>query len=766
MKDKAELARWSSVFTTFFVVDSLFLIILIVETAMRYRAAKTPRAFIGSVGNICDLLVMLSSTVSVLSLAMEASSRISSLCAAFWCIRIFRFLRLAHWVPELAVLSYATSSAGRLFFWSVVLLVTVVYAVALPCTILIGYAPSLSDDEQTQDYFGSISASMFTLFTFVTLEDWPSVTRHLMQRDILGPIVGIFTVAFILLTHIALLGFITGVFQQTVSKTATELSSRNMNKLMRERTNTAKTLSRLFDSIDKDGNGTVSLQELMTAVTETDEASQMLSDLRISLLEVEEFYHLIDFDGDGVLTKAELIEGFRCLKEGNATAKQVLALQHDMHNMWHSLQRRTQALEGCVTESHKLMISDRKQTKDTTKDTTASTTEQLVRDLATKMEEKLAALQKSFHESCKQMERTCKECSASAVEATSAMAASVEQRQSLLTEVDKELKELRARAAAETRRCQPAPFASEPNDRGDMKSTEPPAPNGPQVKATEHNRNQERASSGNEPTMNQESALAQDERYSAQVSAMHPEPLRATPVAGLASERSAAIAASNEGVGKKETVGARDDALSRPGAASARAQALALDAIKLETDIHKVSVTESGQLARLAAQAQGHFAEGPMMLAPEKAFEYYELEAPRLQHLPDRLLQQSRLREDLARPSNCMSRAGSGDLEYPYAAPIMEQGHSGRGAPFHREPKLGSMPYAQDPASLYHLSPAKLDFLATMMEASQQLTVPASSAQWTGGTMPVPQDQLHFHLNQLGLQLGLADQLELQQALQ
>ena len=183
-------------------IDRTILIIFSIEIALKFFAYRL--RFFRSGWNIFDLLI-------VAIAWMPTNGALSVLRT----LRILRVLRLISVVPQMrrVVSAIGYSIPGMVSVISVLGLIF--YVSAVLATRLFGTYP----DPHMQEWFGSISASAYTLFQIMTLESWSmGVVRPTMD---LFPWAWTFFLPFIIITSFAVLNFFIGIIvdsMQTAQK--------------------------------------------------------------------------------------------------------------------------------------------------------------------------------------------------------------------------------------------------------------------------------------------------------------------------------------------------------------------------------------------------------------------------------------------------------------------------------------------------------------------------------------------------------------------
>ena len=173
-------------------VDKVILVIFTIELALKFFAYRL--AFFRSGWNLFDLAIVTIAWVPT-----------SGALAVLRALRILRVLRLISVVPQMrrVVAAIGHSIPGMVSVVGVLGLIF--YVSAVLATKLFGTHPNAD----MQEWFGTISASAYTLFQIMTLESWSmGVVRPTMQ---LFPWAWAFFLPFIIITSFAVLNFFIGI---------------------------------------------------------------------------------------------------------------------------------------------------------------------------------------------------------------------------------------------------------------------------------------------------------------------------------------------------------------------------------------------------------------------------------------------------------------------------------------------------------------------------------------------------------------------------
>ena len=174
------------------LTDRVILVIFTIELALKFYAYRV--SFFRSGWNWFDL--------AIVTIAWLPTSGALTVLRA---LRILRVLRLISVVPQMrrVVAAIGHSIPGMVSVVGVLGLIF--YVSAVLATKLFGTHPA----PEMQEWFGSISASAYTLFQIMTLESWSmGVVRPTM---VLFPWAWMFFLPFIIITSFAVLNFFIGI---------------------------------------------------------------------------------------------------------------------------------------------------------------------------------------------------------------------------------------------------------------------------------------------------------------------------------------------------------------------------------------------------------------------------------------------------------------------------------------------------------------------------------------------------------------------------
>ncbi|WP_405148809.1 ion transporter [Sphaerisporangium sp. NBC_01403] len=173
--------------TALLVTDRLIIAIFVVEILLRIAAYG--KAFFRDPWNWFDLIIV--------GVALVPASESLSILRLF---RFLRILRLISVVPGMRRVVSALFTAIPGLASILVLLLLALYIAAVIGERLFHQA--------APQHFGDFSTSLFTMFTVLTVENWPQVAQDVMATE---PLAWIFFAAFIVITAFFILNLLIGV---------------------------------------------------------------------------------------------------------------------------------------------------------------------------------------------------------------------------------------------------------------------------------------------------------------------------------------------------------------------------------------------------------------------------------------------------------------------------------------------------------------------------------------------------------------------------
>jgi len=271
-------------------------------------------------------------TIWMAAMQMDSSHlrvmRFARIARALRGVRAVRFLRF---VSALRTLVFSILSTMWSLIWTLVLLILLFYCFAVILTHLVtdhcryneGGVVNCSPD--LMRFWKSVAESMLTLFVSISGGlSWSEALHPL--REVSG-IAFLCMVVYIVLTVLAILNVVTGVFCNNAIESARADKDIAIMKQMQKHAKQLKSLRGVFKEIDNDQSNLVSLQELKDALKSKKLAS-FLESMDISTQDIWTLFMVMDSDGSGDVTLEEFVTG--CMQlQGPAQSIQLARMRHE-----------------------------------------------------------------------------------------------------------------------------------------------------------------------------------------------------------------------------------------------------------------------------------------------------------------------------------------------------------------------------------------------------------------------------------------------------
>eukprot|EP00930_Biecheleria_cincta_P034112 TRINITY_DN23596_c0_g1_i1.p1 TRINITY_DN23596_c0_g1~~TRINITY_DN23596_c0_g1_i1.p1 ORF type:complete len:648 (+),score=136.14 TRINITY_DN23596_c0_g1_i1:45-1946(+) len=284
--------------------------------------------FFTHVGSVFDFFVCASGVVDIWLLplctllaggAMKKNDMLRAL-QMLRLLRIVRLVRLVKIIRPLYSLALGIAEALQGMVWVVVFLFMTFYAASILTARLLGLPEDTEgisqDDIEVRVLFETVLTSMFTLFESITC--W-----SLMRFDPLFekmPGLRIIAVLFYMLMNWALLAVLTGVVSEKIMAVKEQLRETSSLENAGE-TNTIAAaidesellLLELFRRADTDGSGSISREEFNAMLLCSDVMKPLMQQSQLDAQDLGELFDWLDHDKDGVITVGEFMQGFHLL---------------------------------------------------------------------------------------------------------------------------------------------------------------------------------------------------------------------------------------------------------------------------------------------------------------------------------------------------------------------------------------------------------------------------------------------------------------------
>jgi len=304
---------------SWFVFDGVLVVLMVIETWLMYLILAFTDSTNG--GSISDRL----GNASVLKLMKLL--RLS---------RMARMVRLLRAIPELMILIKGISVATRSVFFTLCLLVVIIYIFGIAFTQL------TQETTVGTKYFDNVLSSMNTLLLYgVFLEDTPDVINQVGDES--WALRALFLV-FILLASLTVMNMLVGVLVEVVSVVSSVEKEQLQVNFVKSR------LAQIMEdhALDANGDGKVSRAEFEMLLGNP-EAARALRDVGVDVIGLVDYHDFLFADGSDSFSFENFMQVVLSLRGSNkSTVKDVVDLRKFMMSELSRIEEKlTIMLESC-----------------------------------------------------------------------------------------------------------------------------------------------------------------------------------------------------------------------------------------------------------------------------------------------------------------------------------------------------------------------------------------------------------------------------------
>lgn len=242
--------------------------------------------------------------------------------------RLVRLVRLLRAFRELWLIVAGMYQAAKALFWVMVLLVILLYVWAIILTITVGQSEESQYFDyrfsywKKDDYWGTVPASMYSLFQLMTRDSWSSsMIRPVVVKN---PGLVVLYLMFFCIVTFGLMNIIVGVVVENTMACAKENEEKIQQMQDSEQTRVLESLKAIFEASDTNGDGTLDREEFLAGMKKK-EVKERLATIDIPIQDLNELYDLLDENQDKSITINEFFKGCEKLK-GVAKSRDIIDL--------------------------------------------------------------------------------------------------------------------------------------------------------------------------------------------------------------------------------------------------------------------------------------------------------------------------------------------------------------------------------------------------------------------------------------------------------
>mmetsp|Transcript_25401 Transcript_25401/g.46086 ORF Transcript_25401/g.46086 Transcript_25401/m.46086 type:complete len:607 (+) Transcript_25401:76-1896(+) len=324
-----------------YLIELVFCLVFLAELLLRlfYHRLRYFTNPVTMAWNITDFFIVMVSVVDSLilvPLGVGGSARVVAMLRFVRMMRLARLLRLLRLFKELWLMVSGLLQSLKTLGWICLVTFLLCYACAIIATTVIGHNDDLydpyfieSDGWDHEVYFATVWRSTFTLFQIMTLDQWnESVVRHVVKNQ---PAMLLFFLVFVCISSLGLMSIMIGVVVENTLATANKDQAKLKAKRERDRKQVFGQLQEIFEMADVDGSGTLTLDEVETAIQKP-EIYNKLKMIEFPVDDPGQIFALLDYDNSGELSTDEFITG--CIRmKGAAKSKDLLVAQVGVDSM-------------------------------------------------------------------------------------------------------------------------------------------------------------------------------------------------------------------------------------------------------------------------------------------------------------------------------------------------------------------------------------------------------------------------------------------------
>jgi len=289
--------------------------------------------------NLFDFFIVFCGLLEEILNALESDDDKQGLGGIMMIFRMFRILRVMRAIrvlkkcPELFILLQGLASSLVVVVWVAVLFFITLVVCGVFVTQIVGQqAEDFSDPALIRHDFGTVRASMRTLFIFLTFDDWSTTARVVNETY---PWMELFWFCYLFIGSFTLLSVLTGLMADAMAA-ATDNHDAIIQKDQADQMKTLdKHIRKLFDKSDRDRSLKVDLAEfvMMLRVPQT---KAILKECNIELTAEEaEYLYVALFGTQGPVLFTEFCKGMETLSKASrqARVKDIMLLEGQVYKL-------------------------------------------------------------------------------------------------------------------------------------------------------------------------------------------------------------------------------------------------------------------------------------------------------------------------------------------------------------------------------------------------------------------------------------------------
>jgi len=299
--------------------------------------------------NMFDSFLVLTSLVEILNV-VDINLSVLRIIRTVRAVRVLRIIRIFRFFRELRLMAASILSCMVSLIWAFVLLLTVMYIFAV--ALMQGAGEYLRGDDMEEKVrddlssdFGNIWRTIYSLTLAVSGgRSWGEYAHPYVE---ISPWYGFFFMLFIVFVIFGVLNILTGVFVESTHSLANVDKELVIQEEMSHSESVVNQIRALFNEIDVDRSGSLSLKELKRNLSDP-RVKAYFSVLQMDITEAEGLFQLLDKDESGEVSIEEFIVSCMRLK-GSARSIDLATMLMEHKRMYSMIKSYMGSMDASLT---------------------------------------------------------------------------------------------------------------------------------------------------------------------------------------------------------------------------------------------------------------------------------------------------------------------------------------------------------------------------------------------------------------------------------
>jgi len=332
------------------IFEIFFTGVFLVEVILRSLVYGFAKYYLGSIWAFLDLALVLVTgiLISWILIPLGVGGGFTRTLQVLRALRLMRAARAVKSLPafkQMWLLCSGVMESTKILAWTVAVIVYILYTFAVFFTEVIGHSAAYPEGvEDVQDLFSSIGMSMFTLLQIMFLDRAFLIIREVTMHQ---PFAWILFLIFIFLVSLILTRVILSIVVDNALNTAREEEMMDQYISRKKRREIILRIKNLFTDIDTNLDGDLSVIECEHAFQKPEIRSQM-SLIGFTPEDLTRLWNIMDKDGNGSIDLQEFLKGVE-MTEGKAKNADIVSIRRRIINLDEKFQSYSKSVDRTIT---------------------------------------------------------------------------------------------------------------------------------------------------------------------------------------------------------------------------------------------------------------------------------------------------------------------------------------------------------------------------------------------------------------------------------